>query len=107
MNKIPTDEEIRYELASKRVKELKGFYIHLLVYIFVNLIIVIININDLKPGESYFQPRNFFTAFFWGIGILAHFFNIFGINLFLGKRWEEKKIKEIINKERDVSNKWE
>src|SRR5690606_10047742 len=100
MEKIPTNEEISYELASKRVKEIKGFYAHLLGYVFVNLVIVIIIINDLKPGESYFQAENFFTAFFWGIGLLIHFFSVFGINLFLGKNWERRKISELMDKEK-------
>ncbi|MFA5555946.1 MAG: 2TM domain-containing protein [Flavobacteriaceae bacterium] len=107
MNKIPSDEEIRYELATKRVKELKGFYTHVLAYVLVNLIIVVININDLKPGENYFQPKNFITAFFWGIGLVAHGFSVFGANIFFGKDWEEKKIKELMNKDKKRNQNWE
>lgn len=105
MKNTPTDEEIRYEIARKRVKKIKGFYTHLVVYICVNLFIVFINISDLKPNESYFQPKNFVTAFFWGIGLVAHGLNVFGIDLIFGKNWEERKIKEIMDK--DKPNNWE
>jgi hypothetical protein len=105
MEKIPTDEEIRYDIARKRVKKIKDFYVHLLIYICINILIVFLNISNLEPGESYFQPKNFLTAFFWGIGILCHAFSVFGIDVFFGKNWEERKIKEIMDK--DQHKKWQ
>jgi uncharacterized integral membrane protein len=100
------EEQMQYEKAIKRVKKIKGFYTHLLVYLVINLMIVIINIQNLKTGESYFQLENFFTAFFWGIGLLSHFVSVFGPDIFLGKNWEEGKIKEIMEQEKN-SNKWQ
>lgn len=98
-------EEIRYKDALKRVKKIKGFYTHLIVYLIINLMIVIINIQNLEVGESYFKKENFFTAFFWGIGLVAHGLSVFGKNLFFGAEWEEKKIQELI--EKDEKEKWE
>jgi hypothetical protein len=80
------------------VKKLKGFYIHLTIYILVNLLIVFINIQNLKPGESYFKAENFITLFFWGIGLLAHGMSVFVPQFVLGKNWEEKKIRELMEK---------
>ena len=37
----------RYDSAVKRVKKIKGFYTHALVYVVINIGIVIININNL------------------------------------------------------------
>lgn len=105
MEKIPTDEEIRYEIARKRVKKIKGFYTHLAAYICVNGFIVFINIQSLRGGESYFQFKNFTTAFFWGIGLIAHGLSVFGTDVVFGKDWEERKIKELM--EKDKRNKWE
>lgn len=95
----------RYQAAEKRVKRIKGFYTHLLAYVAVNIMIVFLNISNLKAGESYFQFENFFTAFFWGIGLLAHGVSVFGHHLIFGKEWEEKKIKELMNK--DKQERWE
>ena len=97
--------ENAYEAAERKVKRLKGFYTHLIVYLFVNIFIVFVNINNLEPGESYFKFENFFTAFFWGIGLLSHGVSVFGHNLIFGKGWEERKIKELMEKEKQ--NKWE
>lgn len=97
--------EDKYAAAQREVKRLKGFYTHLVVYIAVNLLIVFINIRDLDAGESYFKIENFFTAFFWGIGLLVHAFSTFMPNFIFGRNWEEKKIKEFMDKEK--SEKWE
>lgn len=93
-----------YNIAYKRVKKIKGFYIHALVYILVNAFIIIIsstnrNSSDLLNWETYS------TALFWGIGLLAHGLSVFGRNMFFGQNWEEKKIRELMEKEK--SQKWE
>ena len=97
--------EDKYAAAEREVKRLKGFYSHLVVYVFVNIIIVFINIHNLKEGESYFKMENFFTAFFWGVGLAAHGLSVFGRNVFFGKKWEERKIQELMK--RDQDSKWE
>lgn len=94
------EEQKRLERAKKRVKKIKGFYSHLLVYVVINIMIVIININNLEPGESYFQWKNFITLFFWGLGLAVHGLSVFLPNMILGKNWEERKIKEIMERDK-------
>ena len=48
-------DQIRYEVAVKKVKKLKGFYSHAIVYVVINMMFVIVNVQNLQPGESYFQ----------------------------------------------------
>jgi len=100
-----SQDEIKYQEALKRVQKIKGFYSHLIIYVVVNIMIIIVNIQDLEPGESYFKYENFFTAFFWGIGLVAHAFSVFVPQWFLGNNWEERKIREIMEKEKN--KKWE
>jgi len=100
-----TQDEIKYQEALKRVKKIKGFYTHAIVYVFVNIMIVFLNVKNLDPGESYFQFKNFMTAFFWGIGLVAHGLSVFVPNWIMGQNWEERKIKEFIEKEK--ANNWE
>ena len=56
------EEQLSYDRAVKKVKKLKSFYVHLGIYLAVNLLIVYINISNLKPNESYFQIHNFFHS---------------------------------------------
>jgi len=98
-------EQERYQRAAKRVKQIKGFYSHALVYTVINIMIVVINIQNLEHGESYFQWHNFTTLFFWGLGLLAHGLSVFAPTFMMGKDWEERKIREYMEKSK--SNRWD
>jgi len=88
-------DELKYEKAKKRVKELKDFYRNLVTYIVINVILIIINLVT-SPGKLWF----YWVTIFWGIAILIHASKTFILkDKFLGEEWEEKKIKEILEKE--------
>ena len=55
-----------YDSAVKRVKKIKGFYTHALVYVVINIGIVIINITNLNPRDSYSKNEHFYTYIFSG-----------------------------------------
>ncbi|WP_313502354.1 2TM domain-containing protein [Kaistella carnis] len=86
---------IKYLEAAKRVKRLKGFYIHAVVYVLVNLFIVVQNV---KSGSSLSNMDNYWTAIFWGVGLLGHGMSVFLPNMIMGKDWEERKIRELMDK---------
>ena len=84
----------RYQRAQKRVKDIKGFYSHLTVYCFVIPFIIFINLK-FSPQFHWF----WFSTLGWGLGLFFHWVKVFGLNaLGLGKNWEERKIKEFMNK---------
>lgn len=98
-------EDYQYRNAKKKVKDIKGFYTHLLVYLFINMAILVVSTRDEGLWRGLQNIENYFTALFWGIGVIAHWASVFGSNVFLGKDWEERKIQELIEKEQH--KKWE
>jgi len=85
----------KYEKAKKRVEELKKFYGNLVTYGVINVILIIINLVT-SPGNLWF----YWVTIFWGIAILLHASKVFILKgKFLGEEWEERKIKEIMEKE--------
>ncbi|MBR9756513.1 MAG: 2TM domain-containing protein [Algicola sp.] len=95
-------EQERLNRARKRVKQLKGFYMHALVYLVVNTFILVVNNNYTSSGESFFQWENFSTAIFWGVGLLIHALTVYAPNFIMGKNWEARKIKQFM--EQDAKN---
>ena len=99
-----TDE--RYNLAYKKVKRIKGFYSHLKAYVVVNLVIIISSLNrnfissDFEKSDL-FEWHTYSTAFFWGIGIVIHWITVFGRDWFFSNEWEERKINEFMEKEKN------
>lgn len=98
-NQFQKDE--RYFAAQKRVKSIKGFYIHFTVYVFVNIVLSIQ--IYLNTQNDFWRWESFSTVLFWGIGILAHGTSVFGSNLLFGKNWEDKKIKELMEKDKKAN----
>ena len=93
-------KEERYLLAKKRLKRLKKFYIHLAAYIVVNLLLTTITIIEkFYDGvvKVIFVVDTYWIWLFWGIGVLFHGLRVFGFSSFVGKGWEEQKIKEYMD----------
>lgn len=107
MEQKDNTEQLRAERVRKRVKSIIGFYKHLAAYILVNSILLAIKWFTLGPEDSFFTLGTFSTVFFWGIGLAFHAFGVFGTNAFLGPDWEERKIREIMEKQKQNTNKWE
>ncbi|MBP6587362.1 MAG: 2TM domain-containing protein [Flavobacterium sp.] len=95
-------EEERYFKARKRVEEIKGFYGNLIAYVVVNIGLMVLNLLT-SPGYLWF----FWPMLGWGIGVLFHGMKVFNYMPFFGKDWEEKKIKEFMDKEEQSKKTWE
>jgi len=89
-------EHPRYREARRHVKALREFYAHALVYVAVVGGLLLLNLYH-SPGRWWVQ----WTAFGWGIGLLAHGLMVVAGGSLFGKAWEERKIREYL--ERDGS----
>ena len=87
--------EDRYYKAKKRVEEIKGFYGNLIAYIVVNMGLLVINLLT-SPSHLWF----YWPLMGWGVGVLFHGLKVFNYMPFLRKDWEEKKINEFMDKEK-------
>jgi 2TM domain len=94
-------EEERYYRAQKRVEEIKGFYGHLASFVLVNLFLLILNLMT-SPGYLWF----FWPLMGWGIGLFFHGLKVFNYSPFFNKEWEERKIKEFMDKETQNKQTW-
>jgi hypothetical protein len=83
----------RYAKAKEQVKAIKDFYSNLITYCMVIPFLWWINI----------RTTDFLWAFFptlgWGFGVVMHGMEAFGYNPLWGKRWEEQKIQELMDKD--------
>ncbi|QBN20201.1 2TM domain-containing protein [Flavobacterium nackdongense] len=94
-------EEERYYNARKRVEEIKGFYGNLIAYVTVNVGLLVINLVT-SPAYLWFL----WPLLWWGIGVVIHGLKVFNYMPFFNKDWEEKKIKEFMDKEEQSKNTW-
>ena len=104
-------KEQHYLRAKKKVKAIKGFYVHFIVYVLVNIFISGIIIYGLtRSGYSFNDSLSNFGVYsswlFWGIGMFFHWLGVFGFKSLLTDDWEQKKIKELMDKEYEKSKKF-
>ncbi|MGB5418354.1 2TM domain-containing protein [Algibacter sp.] len=89
----------KYNRARQRIQEIKGFYQHLLAFCLFIPFIIFINYHTYW-GYKWF----WYSIIGWGIGVAIHGFIIFVHKGNFGRKWEERKIEEIMRKE---ENKWD
>lgn len=84
----------RYDRAKQRVELVRGLYGHALVFALVNIGLMAYNLAT-SPDRLWF----IFTCVGWGIGLIAHGLYVMGSGRFLGEAWQERKIREEIERE--------
>lgn len=89
------DEKLRYQNAQKRVKEIRGFYAHLISYVAVNIVLIIFNVLYHELGYMKIKVNQFYSLIIWGIIVLIH-----AGFVFVGKDWEQRKIRKLMDKEK-------
>ena len=93
----PSQEQLAYEKAAKRVEELKGFYGNLISYCIFIPFLIFINFQTSPKYHWFWWPM-----LGWGIGVISHGIKTFGI----GTDWEERQIQKYLEKEEKDANKW-
>lgn len=90
-----------YQSARNRVRKIKGFYIHLQVYLIVLLLLTLLP-YIVQDSEADFD--GFWGLGFWGLWLISHGVSVFIPNFILGSKWENRKIEELIRKEKAKKN---
>lgn len=83
------DDRRKLLLARRQVRNIKGFYVHLAVFVGVMIVLAAI---DYGTGPGWWVQWPFLG---WGIGILGHAVGVFGRTPAAIARWEERKVAEI------------
>ncbi|MCF6308118.1 MAG: 2TM domain-containing protein [Flavobacteriaceae bacterium] len=101
---MENNNDRKYRKARKRVKEIKDFYTHLIVYIIVNIFLIIMHLGIFQSGLANVEiPKwsMFITPFSWGIGLFFHWLKVFKDSFKFFKDWEDRKIQEYLDREEE------
>lgn len=93
-------DDVREQNARIRVRKIRQFYTNLITFVLVNILLVMINLF-LSPHDLWF----YWVTIIWGVVLLIQAINTFTIrDQFLGNEWEEKKVKEMLEKDKSKEN---
>ena len=85
-------QEEKLAQARRQVAALKGFYIHLFVFVAVILLLAIINAATGGPWWVLWVLLG------WGIGVLAHGLFVFAGTSRRVAEWEQRKVRELADR---------
>jgi hypothetical protein len=105
------DEDL-YRWAHARARQLRGFYVHVGVYVVVMLFLLVINaVTRDQPGSYMFNDHMYhrgggdwwvvWPALGWGVAVALH-----GVTVLLGgtgkaDAWEARKAEQLIRREQE------
>jgi hypothetical protein len=88
-------DDSAHDRIDKEVKKKKGFLTHLSVYVAMAIFFLAMNIATFSEGREWWF---FFPLIPWGVGILIHYFTVFGLpgTQKLIEKWEiEETVREM------------
>ncbi len=101
-------ENVKLERARRRVDRIKGFYIHLAIFIIFNTALFLLKdelMGALVGEEALSNPKVtdwvYWNILVWLAILVIHALIIFGNIPFLGKNWEERQIRKFMNEGQD------
>lgn len=101
------DKANKFERAKKKVKELKKFYKHVAFYVVITVFFIGRRIyKDITYGDSVIEAftdvSNYRLFFWWTVILVLHAIKTFRFDFFFGENWKERKIKEEMNKNKNL-----
>lgn len=75
------------------VRDIKGFYTHILIYFLVVIPLSIASLSAANPTLWALWPWAW-----WGLGVVIHGLSVFEVFNILGPKWEKKQIEKRLGK---------
>ena len=86
------------DYARARIRQKKRLYFHFVAYLFVSLVMVILNIG--LGYSAQIQPFGFpwvlSAALLWAVFLLLHVFQVYVTRRFMNPAWEKEQIKTLV-----------
>ncbi|PZD78642.1 2TM domain-containing protein [Mesonia sp. K7] len=105
---IDPQQRFLIENAQRRVKQKKNLMRHFVIFIAGSVLFIILDLV-LGFGKEINETTNsnwfVWAILIWFFFFLIHFINVFVVNRFMGKEWEEKQLEFLIEKQQKKINK--
>lgn len=110
---VMKNQSTKYERAAKRVKELKGFYDHIKVFLVINGMLFAFRFGwfdfilpDGFPLKPYYFNWLTTHLILWLAIIVIHGLLVFRNKISFFKQWEERQIKKFMEEDKQETKKY-
>ena len=94
------------EMAKKKVKKRKDFYIHLCIYVIGMVVFILKTYCGVRLNDFPLKYINCVVMSIWTVAICIQAMEILLTEVILGKKWEDKQVKSILE-DKSEKQRWE
>jgi hypothetical protein len=92
---LDVEQREQYQYARARIKQKKRLMQHFIVFLGGSIVAIILG-PVLGIGKDFFINNWFiWLILIWAFILLIHFFNVFILNKFMGKEWEDRQLEKL------------
>lgn len=92
---IDSEQREQYEYARKRIKQKRNLMRHFVFFLAGSVLFIVLD-AFLKVGQEYLGNGWYIWAILiWAFIFLIHSLNVFLLNSFMGKEWEDKQLQKL------------
>ena len=96
---LDVEQREQYQYARTRIKQKKRLMQHFIVFLGGSIITIILD-PVLGIGNDFFINNWFiWVILIWSFILVIHFFNVFILNKFMGKEWEDRQLEKLKGKQ--------
>ena len=89
------EQREQYQYARARIKQKKRLMQHFIIFLGGSIVAIILD-PILGVGKDFFISNWFiWVILIWAFILLIHFFNVFILNKFMGKEWEDRQLEKL------------
>lgn len=97
--RIDAEHREQYDYARRRIKQKKNLLRHFIFFLAGSVLFIILSAM-LEIGNDLFGDNWYVWAILiWLFFILVHTFNVFILNTFMGKEWEDRQLEKLKRKQ--------
>ena len=107
--KLDVQQKELFEHAQSRINEKKALYRHFVVFLAGCILMIVLNLVLNIGSEFKFLEYDWFVVgvIIWSFFLLVHIIRVVLFSKFMGKAWQDKQMKHLIEKQKSKIAKME
>ncbi|WP_203295536.1 2TM domain-containing protein [Luteirhabdus pelagi] len=94
-DRLDAEQREQYEYARRRIKQKKALMRHFIFFLAGSILVLVLDLLLNKGHELIFPNWSVWVVLIWGFMLLIHVFNVFVMNTFMGKEWEDRQLEKL------------